>query len=222
MNKLKQLHDAHANSKNMFADPAENKRQQDQINMLTKKIHTLFKKTESQLKRVTQGGVTDSNQEKAVKMNLQRSLAIQLQNLSVKFRKDQKRYMDKLENLRTPRNEEEEDNDLGFTDSQNARAEAVQIEAVNRRQEIEKIAKGVEELATLFKDLATLVIDQGTLIDRIDYNLEEAAKQTEKGVQHLVKAEQYQKQSNRVLYCMVCLLAVIATLIGLIIWKFSS
>jgi syntaxin 16 len=46
---------------------------------------------------------------------------------------------------------------------------------VNERdQEIERIASSIEELAHVMKHLADLVIDQGTVLDRIDYNMDQA------------------------------------------------
>lgn len=202
-------------------DDPKKSAQQEEINNYTKKIKNLFKKTETQLKRISKDGATDSGQEKAVKMNIQRSLAGQLQDLSMKFRKDQSDFMNSLKSLNEGEGSDDEEIDVGFNEDQSARAAAIQMEAVSRKQEIEKIAKSVNELAELFKDLATLVIDQGTLIDRIDYNLEEAAKQMDKGVEHLVKAEEHQKSSNRIVYCMSCLLILIAVFIVLLIVKWS-
>ena len=39
----------------------------------------------------------------------------------------------------------------------------------------------------LFKDLSVLVIEQGTILDRIDYNIENAAVHVEKANVHLDK-----------------------------------
>lgn len=221
MKKLKKVYNQASNLKNVMDDDPKKSAQQDEINNYTKKIKNLFKKTEQQLKRISKDGSTDSGQEKAVKMNIQRSLAVQLQELSMKFRKDQSDFMNNLKSMNEGAGSDDEEIDVGFTEDQAARSAAIQQEAVSRKQEIEKIAKSVNELAELFKDLATLVIDQGTLIDRIDYNLEEAAKQMDKGVEHLVKAEEHQKSSNRIVYCMACLLVFIAVFIVLLILKWK-
>ena len=44
-----------------------------------------------------------------------------------------------------------------------------------RDEEIQKIARSIQELSDIFKELAVLVIDQGTILDRIDFNMEQAS-----------------------------------------------
>lgn len=63
-------------------------------------------------------------------------------------------------------------------------------------KEIRELAESVRDLAVLFKELSTLVIEQGTIIDRIDYNVEDALDKSKKGKVHLQKARKAQK-SNR-------------------------
>ena len=65
-----------------------------------------------------------------------------------------------------------------------------------RSREIEEIVSATSDLAALFKELSVLVIEQGTIIDRIDYNVENALESTKKGRKHLVGARKAQK-SNR-------------------------
>jgi len=43
-----------------------------------------------------------------------------------------------------------------------------------RSKEIEQLTKSINDLAVLFKDLSVLVVEQGTVLDRIDYNIENA------------------------------------------------
>ena len=43
-----------------------------------------------------------------------------------------------------------------------------------REGKILSIAQSVNEMAQVMRDLSVLVIDQGTLLDRIDYNMEQA------------------------------------------------
>ena len=51
-------------------------------------------------------------------------------------------------------------------------------------------------MAQIFKDLNQLVIEQGTIVDRIDYNMDQAVTKVREGLQQVVKAEEY-KKSNR-------------------------
>ena len=73
----------------------------------------------------------------------------------------------------------------------------------------------IEELATIFKELAVLVIDQGTILDRIDYNIEQAADRVGAAVVELNKANEYQKKSKTMM-C-IYLLLLLWTFIGVAI-----
>jgi len=55
----------------------------------------------------------------------------------------------------------------------------VEISTQDREQEIEKVSEAIRDLQTIFKELAVLIIDQGSIIDRIDYNMEKTAEQTQ-------------------------------------------
>ena len=46
--------------------------------------------------------------------------------------------------------------------------------AEERDREVRNILTSIADLAQIMKDLSTLVIDQGTVLDRIDYNMEQA------------------------------------------------
>lgn len=59
-------------------------------------------------------------------------------------------------------------------------------------------------------------IFQGTILDRIDYNVEHAGVQVEKGLQQLQKTEKYQKK-NRKMLCIVILAVIIILLMIILI-----
>ena len=48
----------------------------------------------------------------------------------------------------------------------------------HRGAEVQNLAKSISDLAVLFKDLSMLVVEQGSVLDRIDFNIAEAAKCT--------------------------------------------
>ena len=56
-----------------------------------------------------------------------------------------------------------------------------------RSKEITNIAKSISDLAVLFKDLSVLVVEQGTILDRIDYNVNEAKQSMQQANVHLEK-----------------------------------
>ena len=87
---------------------------------------------------------------------------------------------------------------------------------VNQKdEEITRIAKSIEELAQIFKELSVLVIDQGTVLDRIDYNMEQAVENAKEGIQQLEKAEEHQKSamSPRLIMVLLILIAIMLTIL---------
>ncbi len=90
-----------------------------------------------------------------------------------------------------------------------------------REAEIQNIVKSIEELAQIFKELAVLVIDQGTILDRIDFNMENAVEHVQQGIGELDKAEVYQKNAMTV-KCITVLVLLIIIMIGILAWKHSG
>ncbi len=90
-----------------------------------------------------------------------------------------------------------------------------------REAEIQNIVKSIEELAQIFKELAVLVIDQGTILDRIDYNMENAVEHIQQGIGELDKAVVYQKNAMPV-KCITVLVLLIIIMIGILAWKHSG
>ncbi len=62
----------------------------------------------------------------------------------------------------------------GFTTAQSMDLIGAEELANERDTEIQKICESIEQLAIVFKELSVMVFEQGTIIDRIDYNLEQA------------------------------------------------
>jgi len=86
--------------------------------------------------------------------------------------------------------------------------EGIESQVETRSQEITKIAKSINDLNSVFKELANLVVEQGTILDRIDYNMENVARDTAQANQELVKADETQK-SGRVQKCILALIGFI-------------
>ena len=72
----------------------------------------------------------------------------------------------------------------------------------------------------LFKDLSVLVIEQGTILDRIDYNIENASVHVEKANVHLDKALTVEK-STRTRSCLICLAVAILIMVILLFVKWA-
>ena len=66
-----------------------------------------------------------------------------------------------------------------------------------------------------------LVIDQGTILDRIDYNIEQAAGRITEAHKEIDKANQYQKKS-RTMLCIYILLLLCGLMVIVLILKKSA
>lgn len=88
-----------------------------------------------------------------------------------------------------------------------------------RDDEINTLVNSITELASIFKDLQTLVLEQGTILDRIDYNIEHALRDTQKATVDLARADKNMK-SNCARNANLILLIVIFVLSCLLVMKF--
>ncbi|XP_071110871.1 syntaxin isoform X2 [Haliotis cracherodii] len=127
---------------------------------------------------------------------------------------------------RTTTNEELEDmlesgNPAIFTqgiimETQQAKQTLADIEA--RHNDIIKLENSIRELHDMFMDMAMLVEQQGEMIDRIEYNVEQAVDYIETAKMDTKKAVKYQSKARRkkilIIICVVVLLAVVALIIG--------
>ena len=66
-----------------------------------------------------------------------------------------------------------------------------------------------------------LVIDQGTVLDRIDFNMENAVEHAKEGVEQLTKAESKQK-SALPMRCIIILVILIIIMLIVFIVKHSK
>lgn len=211
--KMNELVKAHAKAlRPTFGD---NKEEQHMIESLTHEITRLLKKCEKSLQQLSTG--KGPNEDATLRKNVQRSLATNLQSLSMEFRKQQKGYLERLQrqqdvpvgsDLGMNLNEHraisiDDDDDLGFGRQHLSRVKKAEKMTIEREKEISQIVESVNDLAQIMKDLSVLVIDQGTIVDRIDYNLENVAASVEQGVKQLERAEKTQKKGGMVLCVMI-------------------
>ena len=89
-----------------------------------------------------------------------------------------------------------------------------------REKAITQVAESVGELAEIFKEIQVLVIDQGTILDRIDFNIEQAADRVGNAVVEINKANEYQKKSKTML-CIYLLLILCGAMVVVLILKKS-
>ncbi|KAF5740002.1 syntaxin-43-like isoform X2 [Tripterygium wilfordii] len=221
---------AKAHSKALMPSFGDGKEDQRRIEALTHEITDLLRKSEKRLQRLSSAGPSeDSN----IRKNVQRSLATDLQNLSMELRKKQSTYLKRLRqqkegqdgvdlemNLNGSRSRSD-DNDLDdmvFNEHQMAKLKKSEAFTAEREREILQVVESVNELAQIMKDLSVLVIDQGTIVDRIDYNIQNVATTVEEGLKQLQKAERTQKQGGMVM-CVTVLIIMCFVMLVLLILK---
>lgn len=201
------------------------------IENMTRDVTDKFRRAERILKQVGTATRRAGGEEAAIGANIQRSLAKQLQELSVDFRQSQRKYLAEvraqkngLDITGATSNDHFAGIDLSteeggfFTTQQVQVVDDLQEAIGSRDQEISKIAQSIEELGTIFKELAVLVIDQGTILDRIDYNMEAVVESTKTGVTQLERAEKAQKNA-RPMKCIFCLVITIFILLVILVLK---
>ncbi|KAJ6833924.1 syntaxin-41-like [Iris pallida] len=226
--KMSQLVKAHA--KALMPSFEDGKEDQHAIEVLTQEITKLLKRSEKRLKNLSSSGTSeDSN----VQKNVQRSLATDLQNLSMELRKKQSTYLKRLRqqkegqdgvdlemNLNGTKSKlEEEDDfaDVGFDKYQMSQLKKSEAFTREREREIVQVVESVNELAQIMKDLSVLVIDQGTIIDRIDYNIQNVSASVEEGFKQLQKAERNQRKGGMVTCATILVIMCFVMLVLLIL-----
>jgi len=211
--------------------------QEREIDYKTREITECFHHAESVLKKFSENSKNPhlSAADKQVRKNMQMSVARKIQGLSMSFRSSQKQYMAKLQSQKQDSGSKGFDflneppkktavvsgDDLGFNELEMQMLEETEDLVRQRDDEIVRIAKSIEELAQIFKELAVLVIDQGTILDRIDYNMENAVEHAKSGVEQLQKAETQQKK-NLAIKCIILLVLLNIIMVGILVWKHSS
>lgn len=231
---LNALHNKHLNRPSLD----DNVNEEHTIDVTTQEITQLFHQCQRCIQTIQAKAHGASKSEQTIVRNVVSTLASQLQELSISFKKGQSIYLKKMKNREErekkyfnndfqPTNafmQEEDENfddlyDKGFTTAQLQMVEENEQVVRQREEEISHIVRSIGDLNTIFKDLAMLIVDQGTILDRIDYNVEQASVQVEKGLQQLQKGEKHQKSSRKMLCILVLAVVLIIMIIALVLTK---
>ena len=137
---------------------------------------------------------TNSEIQKQLKDNMKLYLKTKFSDFTRRFKYNQEIYIKKYKELvgeedidKIHNNENKEENFLLKTE----KSKYLQ----RRDTQLGILLNSMDNLASTFNDLKNLVLEQGTILDRIDYNIDEAALHTAKGKQHLINASELQKKS---------------------------
>nr|GEU61901.1 syntaxin-43-like [Tanacetum cinerariifolium] len=226
--KMSQLTKAHA--KALLPSFGDGKEDQHRIKALAYEVTDLLKKSEKKLRKLSAGGPLEDS---TIRKNVQRSLATDLQSLSVELRRKQSHYLKCLQqqqkessdgvdlemnyNGKHSKSEDDGFDGLGFSEHQMAKLKKSEAFTMEREREIQQVGESVNELAQIMKDLSVLVIDQGTIIDRIDYNIQNVAATVDEGLKQLQKAERNQKHGGMVMCATVLVIVCFVMLVLLIV-----
>jgi len=229
MKELSSLQNKHL-SKPTFDDSMAEEHQMEE---LTQEITKMFSSCHKCVKRIQQNsrrsrGHTEAN----VAKNVVTSLVTTLQNLSNTFRADQNAYLNKIksreersqqyfvDNSNESWNYNDWTNDAGsqqvMSQKQLLMLEENSSLVEQREKEIQNVVRSIVDLNTIFKDIAHMVADQGSVLDRIDFNVEQAQVKVHHGLVELQKAEGHQKK-NRKMMCIMILAVTTSVLIVILI-----
>ncbi|KAL4588390.1 hypothetical protein LXL04_001274 [Taraxacum kok-saghyz] len=226
--KMSELSKAHAQA--LMPSFGDGREDQHRIEALTHEVTDLLKKSERSLRRLSAAGRAEDS---TVRKNVQRSLATDLQSLSMELRRKQSMYLKRLQQQKEgsdgvdlemtlngmhSRSEDDDFDDFGFNEHQMAKLKKSEAFTMERDREIQQVAESVNELAQIMKDLSVLVIDQGTIVDRIDHNIQNVAASVDEGLKQLQKAERHQKQGGMVM-CATVLVIMCFIMLVLLIFK---
>ncbi|XP_010522812.1 PREDICTED: syntaxin-42 [Tarenaya hassleriana] len=221
---------AKSHSKALMPTFGDGKQDQRAVEMLTHEITDLFRRSEMRLRKLSTSGPSE---ESNLRKNVQRSLATDLQNLSMELRRKQSTYLKRLQqqkegqdgvdlefNLDGKMSRLDEDDELGgmgFDEHQMTKMKTGHHFSAERERNLWKVVESVNELAQIMKDLSSLVIDQGTIVDRIDYNIQTVASSVEEGYKQLQKAERSQREGAMVKCATVLLILCFIMLVLLVL-----
>ncbi|KAG5381530.1 hypothetical protein IGI04_033000 [Brassica rapa subsp. trilocularis] len=223
---------AKAHSKALMPTFGDNKGDQRAVEMITHEITDLLRKSEKRLHNLsTRGG--GPSEESNLRKNVQRSLATDLQSLSMELRRKQSTYLKRLQQQKEGQDgvdlefnmngkmsrmdEDEELGGMGFDEHQTVTLKEGQHVSAEREREIQQVLGSVNDLAQIMKDLSALVIDQGTIVDRIDYNIQNVSTSVGEGYKQLQKAERTQREGAMVKCAMILLILCFIMIVLLIL-----
>jgi syntaxin 16 len=228
---IEKLHEAHKNRLMVRFDDETDGARDREIDKLTAEITKSMHYAKNQLDQIGKGS-GNGGDEDAVCKNIQKTIALRLQTLSMNFRKSQKQYLERLKLQKSGKspifldeNDDDEESKPGgsgivLSEGDLLVLEENQVNLKERDKEIQKIADSIGELATIFRELAVLVIEQGTILDRIDYNMDMVVDSTKHAVDELEKTVVIQKQA-RPQKCIFILVIINFILLVILTYKHS-
>jgi syntaxin 16 len=213
INQLKKLYSKHVSFISFDGkDDLKNK-----INSLTKEITDLI--------MLCQQAIIDvKNINTVYSSNIQKPLAVELRDISDQFRITQQQYVAQIErrdNEANKYNPFEDEITASRSDASEYSQDLIGMDYTSiiqeRTQQIITAHDSINEINEIFMALDTIILDQGTLIDRIDYQIEHAVHDVEKGKEQIIESKKLQASLGRKYICMLLVIIVIGLVIGVIV-----
>ena len=181
------------------------------------------KKCEENIKQLSKLRFTNQAEE-SIKNNMKKNLAEKIRDFTHEVIQNEEKNMKNYKEL--VGDTETVDFDNKGVESGDSKNDFLQLSEVDDRlkkrdEEITTLLRSIIELAQTFKDLQMLVQEQGTILDRIDYNIENALENTQVAHKELVKANDYMKKNCFRNVIMVLLFIVFVESV-LILLKFTK
>jgi len=209
--------------------------EEEKVERMTREITQIFFRCKNTVKVMEQRKRNLQPHEQTLAQNMLSSIVSKLQELSTEFRKCQSKYLDKIKSreekshqffsdvdhdLMIGQEEDDEIDDIMFQRGINTQIVDKNTKLIETREtEIQSVVRSITELSEIFQDLGSLITEQSGIIDRIDYNIENTVVQTEKGLDELKKAENYQKKSNKMMIIFVMAIILVVMFLTLVISK---
>ncbi|EGR30072.1 syntaxin, putative [Ichthyophthirius multifiliis] len=178
----------------------DNNNLDQQINDLATKAAKKLRECEQNLKQIDllAASQKEEENEQKIRENVKRSLAYQIQELTVDLRRQQKALYDTLKKYdnvgQVGQKYQQNQASLQLENSmQQDLLDMYENIAKERDEEINKLIDTINELSSIFQQLGNLIIDQGTVLDRIDFNVQDTKKNTQQATKHLRKVVEYQE-----------------------------
>ncbi|KAM3724827.1 Syntaxin-16 [Dirofilaria immitis] len=203
--RLKQIREMQQNhiSKPSFTEDLEAQKEMDKS---TNEVTQMFTHCQRLIGFIEKANVIENTQQSLLRGNVISTLRFTLSNLAGDFRTSQAKFLKQIE----ARQETVNSYLLASTDWVNTEVlddapidesrdgltmEQIQLLLQNadmvkeRERDVMSVSRSIVELNSLFKDLASMVVDQGTVLDRIDYNVEQAALRVKSALSSVQRAE---------------------------------
>uniref|UniRef100_A0A0N5A573 t-SNARE coiled-coil homology domain-containing protein n=1 Tax=Parastrongyloides trichosuri TaxID=131310 RepID=A0A0N5A573_PARTI len=212
--------------------------QQEKITFAADEVSSLLNHCKKLIVLLEESSERDTPTVKILRKNVETALSQSLSELLTTFKTNQQKYFNYINSrsnnvssfIVTPGDDFNnifESSVLNQNDQFSEELNVMQIQQIMENETMSKerekyimdVSKSIYDLNSLFKDLAELVVNQGTILDRIDYNIENANIRVKSGLTNIRKADHYQRKNQKMKLIFILSIIVLVLLFLIIITK---